>query len=81
LYYKALREFNGPNILSCYGLNGPKLKRALPVRQSSFTRTLYENEKITFLLLHGKCTSLPFVVKIIVVKSVDFEVSTLNFDV
>ena len=68
-------------ILRCWSLIWPKLKRALPVRQSSFTRTLYENEKITFLLLQCKCTLLPCVVKIIVVKSTDYEVSLLNFDV
>ncbi|SMG05659.1 hypothetical protein SAMN03080602_00008 [Arenibacter troitsensis] len=70
-----------PKILWRTGLNRPKLKRALPVRQSSFTRTLYENEKITFLLLQSKSTSLPLSVKIIVVNAIDFEVSTVNFDV
>ena len=86
-----------PKILWRTGLNRPKLKRALPIRQSSFTRTLYENEKInlltnaikyttenekiTFLLLQSKSTSLPLSVKIIVVNAIDFEVSTVNFDV
>jgi len=50
----------------------------LLLKQDSFTRTLYENEKITSLL-HGKCTCVSTITVIIVVKYVCFVVSMPYF--